>query len=92
MRYLFTIVCLVMFAGLVTADDKKARAPIEPIKIVKLDRKEPVTYDKDVEPILINKCHFCHSGPIKEAKLDMGTFETLMKGGKRGESASVVFA
>src|SRR5208283_2655901 len=38
----------------------------------------------DVEPILQNKCAFCHSGNVKEGKLDLGTFENLMKGGGRG--------
>ncbi len=59
---------------------------IKPIEVVKLDRKDPVVYEKDVEPILVNKCQVCHSGPVKEAKLDLSTYETLMKGGKRGKS------
>src|SRR5262249_49309594 len=42
-------------------------------------------YEKEVEPILISKCAFCHSGNLKEAKLDMATYETLMKGGKSGK-------
>jgi len=44
--------------------------------VVTLDRKEPVTYEKDVEPIFINKCAFCHSGAVKEAKFDLSTYET----------------
>lgn len=59
-------------------------AGVPPIKIVKIDRKEPVLYDKDIEPIFVNKCAFCHSGNIKEGKLDMATHESLMKGGKKG--------
>ena len=51
-----------------------------------LDRKAPVLYDKDIEPVLVNKCMFCHSGNLKEGKLDMATYETLIKGGKRGAS------
>src|SRR5262249_36564823 len=31
------------------------------------------------------KCTFCHSGNVKEGKFDMGSFETLMKGGKHGK-------
>jgi WD40 repeat protein len=57
---------------------------VQPIKVVTLDRKEPVSYERDVEPILLNKCSFCHSGNVKEGKLDLGSFEGLMKGGKRG--------
>jgi WD40 repeat protein len=67
------------------ADEKKEPAKgNEPIKIIALERKEPVLYDKDIEPILVNKCMFCHSGNLKEGKLDMATYEVLIKGGKRG--------
>ena len=41
-------------------------------------------YEKDIEPILVNKCIVCHCGNVKEGKLDLGTYEALMKGGKRG--------
>jgi WD40 repeat protein len=64
------------------AGDKAAA--VAPIKVVTLDRKEPVSYEKDVEPILLNKCSFCHSGSLKEGKLDLGSYEGLIKGGKRG--------
>jgi WD40 repeat protein len=67
--------------GLALADKKKDS---EPIKVVELKRSAPVSYEKDVEPILVNKCAFCHSGNIKEGKLDMASYETLVKGGKRG--------
>lgn len=84
-----SVISLVMAFGLaVTAADPPAAAPVgvPPIKIVVLDRKEPVLYDKDIEPIFVNKCAFCHSGNIKEGKLDMATHESLMKGGKKGPS------
>jgi WD40 repeat protein len=75
--------CVIVFAAsYATADDKPAR--VQPIKVVSLDRKEPVSYEKDVEPIFLNKCAFCHSGNIKEGKLDLGSYESLLKGGKRG--------
>jgi WD40 repeat protein len=64
-------------------DDKKAKA-VQPIKVVALDRKDPVLYQKDIEPILVNKCQYCHSGAVKESKLDLGSYEGLIKGGKRG--------
>ncbi len=69
------------------ADPAEARPKgAEPIKIVTLPRKEPVTYENDVEPVLVKKCFFCHSGNVKESKFDMGSYETLLKGGKRGKS------
>jgi WD40 repeat protein len=74
--------CLLILSAVVFASDKPS--PTQPIKVVTLSRKEPVTYEKDVEPILVNKCAFCHSGNLKEGKLDLGSYEGLMKGGKRG--------
>lgn len=57
-----------------------------PVKIVELNRKEPVSYDKDIEPIFYKRCIACHSGSIKEGKLDLASYEGLIKGGKRGSS------
>jgi len=77
--------CLLLLApGLLLSQEKKPKAPLQPIAVVALERKEPVAYEKDIEPILIHKCQFCHSGPVKEGKFDMGTYEQLVKGGKRG--------
>src|SRR5205823_656494 len=33
----------------------------------------------------VNKCLFCHSGAVKEGKFDLGSYEGLLKGGKRGK-------
>jgi WD40 repeat protein len=76
--------CIVvnLAAAMAAADEKPAG--VQPIKVVTLDRKAPVTFEKDVEPILLNKCSFCHSGNIKEGKLDLGSYDGLIKGGKRG--------
>jgi hypothetical protein len=74
-----------MIPGFTSAQEEKKPAPVQPIKVVVLDRKEPVTYEKDVEPIFVKKCAVCHSGAVKEGKLDLGTFESLMKGGKHGK-------
>jgi WD40 repeat protein len=56
----------------------------KPIAVIELKHPDPVSYGKDVEPILNAKCSGCHN-PIKtEGKLDMSSYETLMKGGGRG--------
>lgn len=65
---------------------QKKRYSNDPIAVVKLDRKDPVTYEKDVYPILKAKCMFCHSGNVVEGEFDMGTFAGLLKGGKRGKT------
>jgi WD40 repeat protein len=80
------LLCLLAFLpSAARADDtKELPKNQQPIKVVPIDRKEPVSYDKDIEPILTNKCAFCHSGSLKEGKLDMGNYESLIKGGKKG--------
>ncbi|MEZ6141803.1 MAG: c-type cytochrome domain-containing protein [Zavarzinella sp.] len=61
-----------------------AQKKLEPIPDVKLDRKEPVVYEKEVLPIFVNKCFVCHSGKEINGKLDLSTYDKLMKGGKKG--------
>jgi hypothetical protein len=83
----FAILGLLVFTRVAAVgEEKKGKAPISPIPVVMLARQQPVVYEKDIEPILANKCQFCHSGPVKEGRLDMGTYEQLMKGGKRGSA------
>ena len=75
---------LLLVLPLTALAQEKPTPGSEPIKVVKLDRKDPVTYEKDIEPIFVKKCFVCHSGNVKESRLDLGSYETLMKGGKRG--------
>jgi WD40 repeat protein len=85
MRCPFALCLLAVLPGLVAAQEKKkAPRPVQPIKVVTLERTAPVLYDKDIEPILVKKCAVCHSDNIKEGKFDLGCYETLIKGGKRG--------
>ncbi len=83
MRLLLTLCLLAMLPAFASAQEKRSK-PVQPIAVVELKRTAPVLYDKDIEPILVNKCAVCHSDNIKESKLDLGSYESLMKGGKRG--------
>jgi WD40 repeat protein len=85
MRCLLSITLLLSFPLVIAADDQKPKSTVQPIQVIALNRKEPVVYEKDIEPILVNKCMFCHSGAVKEGKFDMASFEQLMKGGKKGK-------
>jgi WD40 repeat protein len=77
----FTLVLLAPMTA--SAQEKKEVSKIVPIAEIKLDRKDPVAYEKDIEPIFANKCMYCHSGNVIESKFDMSSYEKLMKGGKR---------
>lgn len=57
-----------------------------PIPEIKLDRKEPISYEKDVEPIFKAKCMVCHSGNILEGNYDMSNHAAVLKGGKKGQA------
>jgi WD40 repeat protein len=82
MRSLLTLCLIALLPAFAGASDKKQ--PVKPIEVITIQHKDPVSYEKEVEPILANKCQFCHSGPVKEGKFDMGNYESLMKGGKSG--------
>jgi WD40 repeat protein len=78
--FLLTILVLPAFSA-----EPEKKPEFEPIKVVPIDHKAPVDYLKEIDPILVKKCAFCHSGNVKEAKLDISSFELLMKGSKYGK-------
>jgi len=83
MRVLLSLVLIAGLPTLASPQEKKAKS-VPPIAVIDLKRTTPVLYDKEIEPILVNKCAVCHSDNIKEGKLDLGSYEALMKGGKHG--------
>jgi WD40 repeat protein len=86
MRACLILALTALLTGSAAAQEKQDKAArLLPIKVITVDRKDPVTYEKDVEPILVNKCQYCHGGTVKEGKLDMITYESLVKGGKSGQ-------
>ena len=46
--------------------------------------KKPVSFEKDVMPILKASCVSCHKPDKKKGKLDMSTYAALLKGGDQG--------
>src|SRR4051812_4417945 len=78
---IWIITLALLVPGTLVAQEKKEP---EPIKVVQLDRKDPVLYEKEVEPIFYKKCVTCHSGSVKEGRFDISSYEGLVKGGKRG--------
>ncbi len=84
MRFaLHAAVAFVVVASPAPADEKRSKRE-QPIKVITLDRKTPVAFEKEVEPILANKCAYCHSGNLTEGKFDLSSYEKMMRGGKRG--------
>src|ERR1041384_7449435 len=56
----------------------------KPIEVVKIDHKDPVVFEKEIEPILRNKCTVCHSGNQLKGKFDASSYASIMKGGAHG--------
>jgi hypothetical protein len=83
--FLFAVCCTV-----VSLSVKAAHAAEGPIDVIVIDHKGPVDYLKEVDPILVKKCAFCHSGNVKENKFDVSTYESLMRGGKVHGKAVIV--
>lgn len=75
---------LVLAATLIaSANAQEAKKPgaIEPAE-VNLGR--PVDFEKDIQPILDEKCVACHNVAIAESKLILEDVPAILKGGKRG--------
>jgi WD40 repeat protein len=54
--------------------------------IVSLADDPPVSFSREVAPILKHNCQGCHRPGKARGGLDVTTFATLMKGGKHGET------
>ena len=83
MRVALAFSLMALAPGAVWAQGKKSEEP-GPVKIIELKRTEPVSYEKDIEPVFYKKCVTCHSGSVKESRFDISSYDTLIKGGKRG--------
>src|SRR5262245_64426482 len=49
----------------------------------------PVSFMKDVAPILVQNCIACHNPKKSESKYTMTTFAQLAKGGQQGEGLTL---
>lgn len=80
-RCLMPMACLLFLARGAAAEDAPKGIPF-----AKIDRKEPVVFDKDIFPILAEKCISCHDaqGGLAEGDLDLLTVAAIEKGGKKG--------
>lgn len=51
---------------------------------VPVSAQPPPSFEKDVLPLLAAKCHDCHGGDVKEARLDLRTLSEILRGGENG--------
>jgi WD40 repeat protein len=57
---------------------------VTPIDVKVPVRKQPVSYAREIEEILQNKCTGCHGSVLAENRLNLETVAGMLKGGKRG--------
>src|SRR5258708_2368399 len=53
------------------------------------DDPKPVSFMKDVAPILVRNCIACHNARKSESKYNMVNFAALAKGGAQGEDITL---
>src|SRR5262249_10936696 len=51
-----------------------------------ISAQEPVSFMKDVLPVLKDNCFACHDAKNHKGKFEMTSYEQLLKGGSRGEA------
>lgn len=47
-------------------------------------RSAPASFENDILPLLAKKCHDCHGGDLREARLDLRTLSSMLRGGENG--------
>src|SRR5689334_22190264 len=84
MRYLLSF-CLIGVVPAVVRAQGTDEDEVRPVKVVELkNRTEPVKYEKEVEPIFKRRCVACHGGLETRSRFNLSSYDTLIKGGKRG--------
>jgi WD40 repeat protein len=59
---------------------------IAPLVHAATSTTRPVSFYRDIRPILVANCNACHKPDKMKAELDMTTYAAMMKGGKHGKS------
>ncbi|MCY2963313.1 MAG: PSD1 and planctomycete cytochrome C domain-containing protein [Planctomycetota bacterium] len=47
----------------------------------------PPSFEKEIFPLLVRKCHDCHGADLQEARLDLRTPGAILRGGENGPAA-----
>ncbi|WZO96465.1 c-type cytochrome domain-containing protein [Isosphaeraceae bacterium EP7] len=84
-------------AAKVEAEAKPADAPAKPDEAkpkpeepaAKPEEAKPISFIKDVAPILVQNCIACHNPRKSEGKYSMTNFAALAKGGAQGEGVTL---
>ncbi len=75
--------------AIAAADDPKPADPADPAAPAPAEGAAPVSFMKDVAPILVRNCIGCHNAKKSESKYLMTRFDALAKGGAMGEDVTL---
>ncbi len=83
---LWVIVALAVGVTVAGAKDPPKATADEPalLPIAELKHPKPVDFQREVLPILKKNCLACHNATDSEAKLNLETPQTILKGGENG--------
>jgi WD40 repeat protein len=74
----------IWMVGAAASAQPAAVPDVKPLEITVSDRKEPVSYAKEIALILEEKCTGCHGSVLKENRLSLESVAGMLKGGKSG--------
>src|SRR5207247_770741 len=75
---------IALSAGNLRADDKKPAEKPTPIAIAEVKHYGPVSFEKEVLPILAKNCLACHNTTKNENSLVLESAQRILKGGESG--------
>lgn len=75
---------LLLAASIAVASPGNSALGDEPAKQVAIGADAPVSFARQVLPVLQRKCQGCHQPAKKQGKLDLTSFEAIKKGGDTG--------
>ena len=83
MKNLVVITCMALAAGLAVAKDPDIS------KLPPAAKKDGLTFDKDIKPMIENSCLKCHGAEKPKSKYRVDSREAFIKGGESEEAAVV---
>ncbi|QEH37555.1 translocation protein TolB [Aquisphaera giovannonii] len=89
-RLAFTTLLILAGPAPAAPDEPRPRAPEKPKADAHPGPGKPVSFLRDVAPILVRDCIACHNARKSEGKYAMTTFAQLLKGSKSGDGDAIV--
>jgi WD40 repeat protein len=83
-----SLVVLLGFISIECTAQTSQSSKLKPIEAKVPDRKDQVSYAREIAEILEDKCVACHSAVLAENRLNLESVAGMVKGGKRGPAVA----